>query len=93
MAASAAAIAAIAAGALVYFTQQRDQVVAASPPDVRAATELRRTAVAACNAHAWAECLAGLDKARALDPSGDAEPSIAAARDRAIQEILRAAPR
>ena len=41
-----------------------------TPTQLTAAT-LRRNALAACGAHHWAECLAKLDDASALDPSGD----------------------
>jgi DNA-directed RNA polymerase specialized sigma24 family protein len=47
------------------------------------AAELRRTALAACDAARWAECLERLDEARRLDAPGDATPDVQAARSAA----------
>jgi RNA polymerase sigma factor (sigma-70 family) len=51
-------------------------------PEERAA-ELRQDALKKCDGRAWQECLDGLDAARALDPAGDGDPSVKAARARA----------
>jgi RNA polymerase sigma factor (sigma-70 family) len=57
-------------------------------PDERAA-ELRRDALQKCDAKAWQECLDGLDAARALDPAGDGDPKVRAARDVASKALLQ----
>ena len=44
------------------------------------AARLRREALAACDAHDFASCTAKLDDAKGLDPSGESEPRIVAAR-------------
>jgi len=56
--------------------------------DLTKAVSLRGDAFTACDAQKWAACLADLDQARALDPSGDDEPRIKDARAKAIQRIL-----
>lgn len=58
-------------------------------PDLVAAIELRRLAAAACDAQQWSACLTHLDEARAVDPDGDATPSVKTLRDRAIQQLDR----
>jgi len=78
---------AAAAGAVFYAIQMGTATVGAGDPST--ARELRRAAMAACDQQRWAECLAGLDEARALDPKGDAEPAVAAARERAVRSILK----
>jgi len=47
------------------------------------ATELRRSALHACDVGEWKECVDGLDQAKALDPEGDDKPAVQEARARA----------
>jgi hypothetical protein len=61
-------------------------------PDLVAATDLRTQAIAACDAKQWRECLTDLDKARAIDPDGDAAPLVETTRQRAIDGILKDKP-
>jgi hypothetical protein len=56
-------------------------------PLVAAAT-FRQNAFAECDAKQWDTCLAYLDSARALDPTGDDAPRVQKARDRAIKGIV-----
>lgn len=44
------------------------------------AARLRREALAACNARDFAACTAKLDEAKGLDPAGESEPRVVAAR-------------
>ena len=44
------------------------------------AAALRDNALGACGAQQWAACAAGLDAARSLDPAGEAEGRVVAAR-------------
>jgi hypothetical protein len=86
--------AAVALGALgVAALVNRDAIVAyvkggeaigpdhavMSPAQVRAAA-LRGEAFAACDAKRWAECTGKLDEATALDPAGESDPRVVAAR-------------
>jgi hypothetical protein len=67
--------------------------VAPPAPDlVATAADYRRDAVAECNEGKWAECLADLDAARALDPAGDLTPDIKLTRQRAMKGILADKP-
>lgn len=52
------------------------------------ARSLRADALRACEQRAWRACLDGLDQARALDPAGDEDPAVRAARAGA-EEALR----
>lgn len=61
------------------------------PSPLERARALRADAQKACDRAAWRACLDGLDQARGLDPEGDREPAIGAARAQA-EEALRAAP-
>jgi hypothetical protein len=54
----------------------------------RRAAALREDALGACAAREFARCAAGLDEARRLDPAGEADPQVAAAR-RAIAGAVR----
>lgn len=88
----AAAAGVIAGGGVVYSAMGPTGVSKPPPPgpsaaDLAAATDLRREATAACDASKWAECLADLDQARALDPDGDEGAPVKAMRDRAIRNI------
>jgi hypothetical protein len=54
-------------------------------PDLVAAAQWRDKAVAACKGAQWEECLADLDRARALDAAGDDTPLVKSTRDKAIR--------
>jgi len=60
-------------------------------PNLVSVDTLRHDALAACDAHKWAECLAGLDRARDEDPAGDTK-QFQDARLKAIEEIQRKRP-
>jgi hypothetical protein len=49
-------------------------------PDQELAARLRDNAYAACDATLWQACLDALDDARKLDPTGEADPRVQAAR-------------
>jgi hypothetical protein len=49
------------------------------------AAELRSEAYAACDAHRWRECGEKLDQAKEIDPEGESDPRVVAAR-KAVQE-------
>ncbi len=97
---AAAAVAAMAAGGLVYalthpVAPPAPHVVpvpssapAPESPSERliAASELRKHAFAACAASHWEECLARFDEASRLDPAGDQEPAVKAQREKAEWE-------
>jgi RNA polymerase sigma factor (sigma-70 family) len=51
-----------------------------APAPVSDARALRDRALAECAAHAWAPCQGDLDRARALDPDGEHDPRVVAAR-------------
>jgi hypothetical protein len=62
----------------------------AGPPnwrDLRLAARLRDDAYAACDATLWQKCLDALDEAAKLDPAGDADPRVGAARELARSRI------
>jgi len=52
--------------------------------------ELRRLALERCQKNEAAPCLEGLDRARALDPQGDAEPEVVSARHAAAARLIPA---
>jgi hypothetical protein len=56
-------------------------------PDLVAAADWRKKAVAACNGAQWADCLADLDRARALDPAGDDAPFVKSTREKALRGL------
>jgi RNA polymerase sigma factor (sigma-70 family) len=56
------------------------------------ARSLRADALRACERRAWRACLDGLDQARALDPQGDADPAVSAARAGAEEALRDQAP-
>jgi len=84
-------------GGSVVYTSMLGGVTAPAPrgsstapePERAAAADLRRDAVAACDAQRWGECLARLDAARSLDPAGDATAEAEATRRRAMEGLLR----
>jgi RNA polymerase sigma factor (sigma-70 family) len=85
----AAAIAAVAALALVAYAVWRTaqpgpediarEEIPPSAPDERAA-ELRKRAFELCDTGEWRRCLESLDGARAIDPAGDDDARVRAAR-------------
>jgi len=81
--AAMAAVVAVAGGVVYTFAMRPPEPVAS--PDQRTAEELRKRAFDACNREQWKECLAGLDEAKRLDPAGDEEPAVQAARKHAVQ--------
>jgi hypothetical protein len=48
------------------------------------AAALRDEAFAACDMHLWADCLRKLDAAKKLDPDGDSDSRVSAARDAVV---------
>jgi len=58
-----------------------------SPSPLIAAADLRRQAFDACTARRWSECLSRFDQARELDPAGDADPQVQAARGEAVRHL------
>jgi RNA polymerase sigma factor (sigma-70 family) len=60
-------------------------------PFERAADE-RKRALASCDALAWRDCLDGLDRAKALDPAGDAAQKVQDARKLATDALTSPAP-
>lgn len=59
------------------------------PSSLDRARALRADALEKCKREAWAECLERLDQARGLDPVGDREPAIGAARSQAAEGLRR----
>ena len=104
----AATVGAAVGGGIVYATMHRTpapEAPAPQPPpsrtptppapqktDLVAAADIRRDAVAECDARRWDECLADLDRARALDPAGDETRPMQEARKQAIAGILANKP-
>jgi hypothetical protein len=84
--------AAIGALSVLLVLQSRDQRDAAPVPRQvlqERADSLRREALVACGDAQWALCATRLDEAKNLDPKGDSDPRVAAAR-RAIDAALHA---
>jgi DNA-directed RNA polymerase specialized sigma24 family protein len=84
------AIAAIAA-ALAFWLTPRTRMAGEIGPDGDTARTrhddprdqgrlIRKKALDDCNAHAWGDCLAGLDTAAELDPDGDRDEAVQRAR-------------
>ena len=89
---AAAATLAVGGSAIAYVALHPPAPEAIGPvPDESAsanhaaAADLRRQALAACNAQRWIACQANLDRAKALDPDGDRTPEIKALRQRAFR--------
>ena len=57
-----------------------EQLTAQPPPSAK---ELRKQAFEACGRGQWQACIARFDEAKDLDPEGDQDPEITAARERA----------
>jgi hypothetical protein len=52
-------------------------------PVAARAAKYRERALAACQGHMWQPCLEDLDRARELDPAGESDPAVQAARQEA----------
>ena len=99
---AAAAAFAVAGGALYVTLHPSPERVAHPPPKapsspapvvpsgdpLAVAAELRRKAAAACDVKQWSVCLAELDEARAVDPDGDAAPTVKSLREKAMAGSL-----
>jgi RNA polymerase sigma factor (sigma-70 family) len=94
----AAAVAALAVlglillGILVLVVRLREPPPIAREPTpehlpVDQAYEIRREALAACDALEWQRCVAGLDRARSLDPLGDQAEPVQRAREAAARGL------
>jgi hypothetical protein len=68
----------LVAGGLLSNTTTVQHPAVARPPVT--AQALRAQAFDACRSRRWDACLQLLDSARPLDPSGDADPAVQAAR-------------
>jgi hypothetical protein len=88
---AAVASMAVAAGVLAVVAMRRpdaDGVAQGRPHDTtpqQRAAKLRDEAYGACAETEWARCAAKLDEARELDPEGEADPRVMAAR-RAVSD-------
>jgi DNA-directed RNA polymerase specialized sigma24 family protein len=106
-AAELAAVAMLAALALLAWWLLRDRgdppvahdlpdvaptIVPELPSPVDRARSLRAEALRACDQRDWSACLDGLDQARGLDPTGDQDPAVGAARATARQNLRPVAP-
>ncbi|HEY1533176.1 MAG TPA: sigma-70 family RNA polymerase sigma factor [Polyangiaceae bacterium] len=89
-------VALLATGAAFYYRYlrsdeiaHRDPVLLPEPPKSREmqGRELRRAALLRCEKSEAAECLAGLDRARALDPAGDRAAEVVNARSAAAARM------
>lgn len=92
----AAAVAATLAVAGLYWWGTRPRVetpiARETPGPVERASELRRVARRDCAEQRWQECVAGLDRAKALDPTGDDAPDVAELRAGAARATSVPAP-
>ncbi len=98
---SALGLVVLAAGAFYYFERQhKPGDIAKHEPEVlpeppaspeQQVSELRRAALERCQSGGAQRCLDGLDRARALDPKGDAAPEVVSARA-AAEARLASAP-
>jgi hypothetical protein len=76
---------ALAAGVLLVVSVRRPDGVARGRPDSEPTTQeraakLREEAYAACAKRVWTACESKLDEARRLDPAGESDPRVIAAR-------------
>ncbi len=69
------------------------QIAPEPPAPLLRARALRADALRACDQRDWRACLDGLDEARSLDPEGDREPAIGAARRGAEEGLRNAEPK
>lgn len=93
-AAQLAAVAALAILALAVWSIWRGRKVPTKddiaeekqpPPSVGQPEEIRRLALERCDAADWKKCIEGLDRAKALDPSGDRDERVQRAREAAAR--------
>lgn len=66
--------------------------IAPEEPVLERARALRDEAFESCERSAWKDCLDKLDEAKALDPAGDTEPRVGAARSRANDALQIQSP-
>lgn len=59
------------------------------PPPIERARLLREQAFEECDRSQWRPCLDKLDEAKRLDPTGDRDPKVGAARQRASDALLQ----
>ncbi|MFO0758382.1 MAG: sigma factor [Byssovorax sp.] len=62
------------------------------PSPLEQARKLRQDGLDRCDRGDWKGCLESLDQARSVDPVGDADPAIGAARERAQKALQNDAP-
>jgi len=74
------------AGVLSVRAHPAPTVAPTATPAERA-SELRKQAFEACGRGHWNECLARLDEAKTLDPAGESDPEVQAARRRAMSGL------
>jgi RNA polymerase sigma factor (sigma-70 family) len=72
-------------------TMPAPQITPKTAPELRAA-QLRKGAFDACDAQSWRPCLDGLDAAAQLDPAGDSDARVQAARKRAEDALAPKPP-
>ena len=82
----AAAAAVVVIGSAIYAAVFRPAEVSHPAPDP-AAADLRRRAFSACEAKQWSDCLARFDDAKRIDPAGDEEATVKAARREATRAL------
>ena len=91
----------VGAGTLLYQTSKGSNVppsIAREPvPPLERARSLRQNALQQCAAFAYRECIAALDQAKALDPSGESASAVREARAAAMNSeqppVLPSVPR
>jgi DNA-directed RNA polymerase specialized sigma24 family protein len=67
-------------------------IVPEPPSSLDRARALRADALRACDRSSFRECVDGLDQAKALDPIGDGDPAVGAARAKAERAMAPVAP-
>jgi hypothetical protein len=89
----AAAAVVVGVGSLVYVAtrSKEPEAIGPAPPESAApdrsvtADDWRRKAATDCNAERWTACIADLDRARQLDPTGDDAPPVQDLRAKAAE--------
>ncbi|MEZ4312528.1 MAG: sigma-70 family RNA polymerase sigma factor [Polyangiaceae bacterium] len=66
--------------------------ITAEPRSLDRARALRAEAFKACDRSSWQECLDRFDEAKSLDPEGDTDPAVGAARARATEALEKKDP-
>lgn len=61
-------------------------------PNLDRARALREKAFKACDNQLWQECIAGLDEAKGIDPAGEGDPRVGAARQKAAEALNQQTP-